>query len=194
MAEHVTEFVRDGTLTTKWGATTKTRQAYELKIYDTADPYSKKAGGKFEDFIRGKRNLFGRFERDAAKRLDVKRHRVFVVMPIQGDEYGPQGDRNVYLEFTARFSAIEDVLDEFECVAIRIDREAPKPVIFLASKESVIQPGTQTRVHFDIHQNVQFFANHDELRKKLRDVIEKNRDKLLEPDTASSLDLVAAIR
>jgi hypothetical protein len=35
----VEEFVHDGTLTTKWGKGTQTRQAYELRIYETANRY-----------------------------------------------------------------------------------------------------------------------------------------------------------
>lgn len=217
----VIEFVRDGTITTKWGKDTKTRQCYELKIFETPEPYNKKTSGSFEDFVAGKRNRFSTFEKEVKKRLAAKRYRVFVVMPIQGDEYGDQLKRNVFLEFTARFSrfsAIEAVLDKFECVAIRIDREAPMgslverikeeiqradfvvadltdgrpscyfevgyaealdmPVLFVASRESVMSPGEDTRVHFDIHQNVQFFGNHDELGKKIRDVIEKNTSRL----------------
>ncbi len=239
VVEDVQEFLRDGTITTKWGNTEKTRQAYELKIYETPEPYNKKLSGPFDDFIKGKRNQYSRFEKEAQKRLDRKRHRVFIVMPIQGDEYGPQAERSVFLEFTARFSMIESVLDEFDCVAIRIDREAPmgslvdrikqeirrsqfvvadltderpscyfevgyaealqKPVIFVASKESVVAPGTDTKVHFDIHQNVQFFANHDELAKKVRDVIEKNREALLERSAgaeslADIVTLIEAVR
>ncbi len=74
-----------------------------------------------------------------------------------------------------------------------------KPVIFVASKESVVAPGTDTKVHFDIHQNVQFFANHDELAKKVRDVIEKNREALLERSAgaeslADIVTLIEAVR
>lgn len=199
----------------EWGNSTRTRQAYELKIYETKDPYSKKTGGPFDDFIAGKRNRFATFEKEAQKRLKAKQYRVFIVMPIQGDEYGPQAARNVFLEFSARFSTIEGVLDDFDCVAIRIDREAPmgslvdrikheinraqfvvadltderpscyfevgyaealgKPVMFVASKESVTSPGEETKIHFDIHQNVGFFGNHDELARKVREVVEKNR-------------------
>jgi hypothetical protein len=226
VVEHVTEFLRDGTLTTQWGSTDRTRQAYELRVYETKEPYNKKSSGPFDAFIGNKRNQYSKFEQEAQKRLAKKRHRVFIVMPIQGDEYGPQSDRNVFMEFTARFSVIEGVLDEFDCVAIRIDREAPmgslvdrikaeirrsqflvadltderpscyfevgyaealqKPVIFVASKESVLRPGEDTRVHFDIHQNVQFFGNHDELAKKVRDVITKNAGQLFDQKSSDA--------
>jgi hypothetical protein len=215
------EFVGDGTLTTTWGGTQRTRQAYELRIDETDTPYNKKFSGAFDDFVAGKRNQYAKFEREAHRRLDIRRRRVFVVMPIQGDEYGGQSERSIYLEFTARFAVIETVLEEFDCIAIRIDREAPmgslverikreiarsefliadltderpscyyesgygealgRPVIFVASRESVLHPGEPTRVHFDIHQNVQFFGNHDELAKKLGEVIARNRERLLPP-------------
>ncbi|HVM58236.1 MAG TPA: hypothetical protein VMT74_12275, partial [Gaiellaceae bacterium] len=123
--EHVTEFVRDGTLTTAWGNTQRTRQAYEIRVFETDLPYNKKTSGAFDSFIAGKRNQYAKFEKEAKKRLDVRRRRVFVVMPIQGDEYGPQAERNIFLEYTARFTVIERALEAFNCVAIRIDREAP---------------------------------------------------------------------
>ncbi len=55
----------------------------------------------------------------------------------------------------------------------------PRPVIYVASKQSVVKPGTNTKIHFDIHMNVNFFVNHNELRDKLKDAIEKNRMVLL---------------
>jgi hypothetical protein len=54
----------------------------------------------------------------------------------------------------------------------------PRPVIYVASKQSVLKPGTATKVHFDIHMNVQFFTNHTELRTKLGEAIEKNKERL----------------
>ena len=148
--------------------------------------------------------------------------RVFVVMPIQGDHYGTQGAQSVYREYNERFTVIEDTLQEYDCVAIRIDKEAPlggrvdrinedilrshfiiadltderpsfyfdvgypdaitKPLIPIASKESVMEPGVDTKIHFDIHQNVRFFTNHEELAAKLREALDKNRELLLESD------------
>lgn len=54
----------------------------------------------------------------------------------------------------------------------------PRPVVYVASKQSVLQPGMPTRIHFDIHMNVQLFTNHDELEEKLGDTITKNKAKL----------------
>lgn len=53
-----------------------------------------------------------------------------------------------------------------------------KPVIFVASKESVVNPKTQTKIHFDIHRNVNYFTNTKELRGKLKAALDKNRDHL----------------
>lgn len=59
-----------------------------------------------------------------------------------------------------------------------------KPIIYVASKESVVNPKTKTRIHFDIHRNVQYFVNHTELKEKLRAALEKNKDHLLPKATA----------
>jgi hypothetical protein len=54
----------------------------------------------------------------------------------------------------------------------------PRPVVYVASKESVLKPGTPTKIHFDIHMNVHLFTNHKELKDKLRSAIEKNKARL----------------
>lgn len=56
-----------------------------------------------------------------------------------------------------------------------------KPIIYVASKQSVMKPGTDTKIHFDIHMNVNFFTNNEELSQKVKSVIEKNKAKLF-PD------------
>jgi hypothetical protein len=220
----VEEFVRDGTLTTRWGNKTPTRQAYEIKIFETKDAWDRKGGGPFQDFIKGKRNVFHRFEKDIKKRTRP-RTRVFVVMPIQGDRYGTQGEQTIHRTYDERFEAIEAALQEFDCVAIRIDKESPigelvsrikdeirraafivadltderpscyfeagyaealnKPVIYMASKESVMAPQQDTKIHFDIHQNVRFFTNNDELSEKLKEAVGRNRLRLLGGDDQS---------
>ena len=53
-----------------------------------------------------------------------------------------------------------------------------KPVVYVASKESIIKPGTKTKIPFDIHMNVNFFTNHDELREKLAAAVKENQDYL----------------
>jgi len=61
-----------------------------------------------------------------------------------------------------------------------------KRIIYMASKQSVLQPGADTKIHFDIHMNVQFFTNHAELGTKLQEAIAKNREQLIPTDTQSS--------
>ncbi len=58
-----------------------------------------------------------------------------------------------------------------------------KPIIYIASKESVIAPGEKTTIHFDVHMNVNFFTNHKELKDKIIAAIEKNRDRLFKKET-----------
>ena len=53
-----------------------------------------------------------------------------------------------------------------------------KKVIYVASKQSVAKPGTLTKIHFDIHMNMNSFTNHQELKEKLSNAIEKNRSVL----------------
>jgi hypothetical protein len=60
-----------------------------------------------------------------------------------------------------------------------------RPVVYVASKQSVLSPGTSTRIHFDIHMSVHWFTNHDELKEKLSEAITKNKARLL-PDTSES--------
>lgn len=55
-----------------------------------------------------------------------------------------------------------------------------KKVIYVASKQSVAKPGTKTIIHFDIHMNMNYFTNHDELKEKLANAIEKNRKVLFD--------------
>src|SRR3989304_5915718 len=54
----------------------------------------------------------------------------------------------------------------------------PRSVVYVASKQSVLRPGTATKIHFDIHMNVHLFTNHKELKEKLGSAIEKNKASL----------------
>jgi hypothetical protein len=64
----------------------------------------------------------------------------------------------------------------------------PRPIIYVASKQSVVRPGTDTRVHFDVHMNVHFFTNHAELKEKLGNAITKNKDKLFPEEKQRAVD------
>jgi hypothetical protein len=53
-----------------------------------------------------------------------------------------------------------------------------RPVIYVASKQSVERPGANTKIHFDIHMSINFFVNLKELKERLTKAIEKNKAKL----------------
>lgn len=218
----VLPFVSSGIIQAKWGKKTQSYQVLELRIYKTEDAWFKKGGVALTAFLGNSRNIFASFEKRAQKALGKGAHRVFVIMPIQGEEYGSQDEQRIYHEYDQRFEALERVLGEYECVAIRIDKEyplgervnrikeeirkakfivadltderpscyfeagyaeaLPRPIIYLASKESVIHPATKTKVHFDIHMSVNYFTNHKELEEKLKASIEKNKVKLFSED------------
>jgi hypothetical protein len=219
LTNFVIPFVSTGTVTTNWGSGEKTRQAFELRVYCTDTPHTRSAGETFEQHIKGRKNRYGTFEQKAKRVLGKRRNRVFVVMPIQGEKYGLMEQQRIFDAYNDRFAAIEKVLDGLECVAIRIDKEAPlgglverikdeirraqfviadltderqscyyelgyadalkTPAICIASKDSVLKPGTPTKIHFDIHRPVHFFTNHTELREKIKQAFEKNRATLL---------------
>lgn len=219
LTEYVLPFVSSGTIKERWGAKTQSYQVLELRVYKTKEAWVKKSGIKLDDLLKRKQNLFATFEKKAKKALGTGAFRVFIIIPIQGEKYGVQDQQRIYKEYDERFEAIERLLGEYDCVAIRIDKEHPledivsrikaeikkanfvvadltderpscyfeagyaeglqKPVIYIASKDSILQPGEQTRIHFDIHMNVLFFTNHGELTEKLRSTIEKNKDILL---------------
>jgi hypothetical protein len=217
LSQVVLPFVANGVVTAKWGAKTQSYQVLELRIFQTADPWDKKAG-PLADLTKGKRNVFPRLEVEAKKLLSKNKPRIFMVTPIQGAKHGSQEQQRVLREFDERFEVVEKLIGDFGGVAIRIDREQPledlvtrikreireahfliadltderqscyfeadyaealaKPVIYVASHNSVLSPGVPTKIHFDIHMNVQFFSNHIELKEKLKAVIEKNRERL----------------
>jgi hypothetical protein len=218
MTGFVVPFVESNTITTKWGKKVQRRQALELRVYKTQTPYDKKQGVAFDEFVKGRQNCFNKLAARAKSQLGPTT-RVFVVMPIQGEQYGDQEQQRIFKEYDERFDAIEEVLGDLDCYAIRIDKEAPIeglverikdeirranfivadltderpscyfeagyaealaiPVIYIASKQSVVAPGTDTKIHFDIHKNINFFTNHNELKQKIRLSFNKNREKLL---------------
>jgi hypothetical protein len=218
LTDIVLPFVSSGFIEAKWGKKTQSYQVLELRIYKTKDSWDRKAGSTLETFLGKSRNIFSKFEARAQKALGKTVHRVFVIMPIQGEKFGSQDEQRIYREYDERFEVLERVLGEYECVAIRIDKEHPledlvnrikeeiskakfivadltderpscyfeagyaealrRPIIYLASKESVVQPGKDTKIHFDIHMNVNYFTNHKELEEKLRASVEKNKEKL----------------
>ena len=220
ISNFIVPFLKEGTITTPWGkAGPQTRQALELRVYQTDSAYSRKTSGDFEGFVKGRKNRYNTLAKKAEKLLGQRKARVFIVTPIQGDEFGGQEQQRIYREFDERFEALETVLSQLGCVAIRIDKEQPLdgvvdrikgeiersafviadltderpscyyelgyadglgvPVICVASQDSVLHPGAETKIHFDIHRHVLVFTNHKQLQAKIKAAFEKNRELLL---------------
>lgn len=218
LTEVVIPYVSTRVVEVKWGSKTQSYQVIDLRVYKTKKPWYKKSGYPLEKFLGRNRNVFSTLEKKAQRALGRKTHRVFIIMPIQGEKFGSQDDQRIYREFDKRFERLEQVLSEFNCVAIRIDKEHPledlvnrikeeihrakflvadltderpscyfeagyaeaikKPIIYMASKESVLKPGVPTKVHFDIHMNVNYFTNHEEMAEKVISSIKRNEQKL----------------
>lgn len=229
LSSYVVPFVDDGTITTTWGSKTQTRQALELRVYKTEEPHAPKLAVDIESLVKGRRNRFNILAAKAEKLLGQAKTRVFVVMPIQGDEYGGQEQQRVHKEFDDRFGALEAILRELGCVAIRIDKEQPLegmverikteiqraafvvadltderpscyyevgyadgleiPVICVASQDSVLSPGTPTKIHFDVHRHVLMFTNHTQLKQKVKAAFEKNKSVLVRDRTPRTLEV-----
>jgi hypothetical protein len=214
MSEVVLPFVANGVITAKWGQKLQSYQVLELRVYETKTAWDKRKG-VIGDLIKGKKNLFNRFNEKAGQLLSTNRPKVFVITPIQGEKHGDQEQQRIFREYDERFEAMEGVISDAGGVAIRIDKEHAledlvgrikkeikgalfaiadltderpscyfeagyaealgKPVIYVASKQSVAKPGTKTTIHFDIHMNMNYFTNHQELKDKLSNAIAKNR-------------------
>jgi hypothetical protein len=225
LTDYVIPFVRNGVIKARWGAKMQSYQVLELRVVATKKPWNKKSGKPLAKHIGHAINRFSWFEKRAHVALGTSAHRVFIVMPIQGEQYGSQDEQRVWREYDSRFEAMEKLLGNYDAVAIRIDKEhtldelvkrikeeisrakfviadltderpscyfeagyaeaLKKPILFVASKESVVNPKTHTKIHFDIHQNVYYFTNNKELRAKLKSALEKNKDFLFAPDEAA---------
>lgn len=219
LTEFVIPYLQTGTIQTTWGGKTQTVPVADLEVYRTDQRYDKSQGIPFEQFKRKKKNLYLTLAEKAQRGLSKAKTRVFVIMPIQGEEQGTADEQRVYAEYEARFDAINEVLNDLDCFGIRIDKEYPldelvrrikdeiekaqflvadltderpscyfeagygeakrRLIIYVASDNSVMDPKRATKIHFDIHKNVQFFRNHKQLKTKIRAVFEKNREKLV---------------
>lgn len=220
LTEYVIPFVKNGVIKARWGETTQLYQVLELRVFGTSEAWDKKSGIALDAFIGKAKNRFKQFEKRALRALGATTHRVFIVMPIQGEQFGTQDEQRIWREFDSRFEAIEKLLGKYDSVAIRIDKEhtidelvkrikeeiekstfiiadlteerpscyfeagyaeaLKKPTIYVASKESVVNPKSKTMIHFDIHRNINYFTNNKELVQKLKSAIEKNRARLFE--------------
>src|SRR5439155_8818361 len=122
----VAQFERDGTISANWGEKLQSYQVLELRVYQTSERWHRPSGGPLEDFLgKGRRNLYPKFAERAKKLLGKKAHRVLIVMPIQGEKFGTQDEQRIFAEYDKRFETMEKVLPKSQCVAIRIDKEAP---------------------------------------------------------------------
>lgn len=220
LAQCVLPFIANRTMNTTWGSKANAVQALELRVFTSSSAWDSRVDGKFEEWIKklGIKNRYNQLRKEAEATYGSKRHRVFVVMPIQGEKYGTQNDQRIYKEFDDRFKKIEKLLKRYDCLTIRIDKEHPidemvktikeeikisrfivadlteerpscyfeagyadalgKKVIYIASKDSIITTTQKTRIHFDVHMNVNLFTNHEEMIEKLDSAIKKNKDKL----------------
>ena len=215
LTEFVIPYVRNGVIKARWGKSMQSYQVLELRVFGTSRVWSKPSGIPLDTFIGRAKNRFTTFEKRARGVLGSEVHRVFIVMPIQGEPYGTQDQQRIWKEYDMRFEAIEALLGKYDAVAIRIDKEyaleelvkrikdeigrsrfviadltderpscyyeagyaeaLKKPVIFVSSKESVVNPKTPTTIHFDIHRNVLFFTNIEDLKSKLKSALDQNR-------------------
>lgn len=218
IASYVIPYILNGIIREKWGKEEKSYQVLELRIYKTASPWDKKSGNTLDEFLKNSRNIYPTLEKKARETIQSETYRVFIVMPIQGHEHGTHDEQRIFEEYDKRFIELETALSDFNCVAIRIDKEYPIdqlvarikdeikkaqfvisdltderpscyfesgyaealniPVIYIASERSVIEPKKDTKIHFDIHMNINQFRNHKELVSRVKKVIEKNKEQL----------------
>jgi hypothetical protein len=225
--EYVISFLSNGTIRASWGGKSNSYQVYELRVHKTKAKYNKNTGKTIEKFLSGNQNIYYVFEKRAKQLIEHNEYRVFIIMLIQGKEFGNQNEQRIYKEFDNRFNKIKYMLQKYNSIAIRIDKEFPleqlvgrikqeiedatfiisdlteerpscyfeagyaealrKNIVYIASEYGIINTSEKTKIHFDVHMNVNFFSNLDEMEKKISAVIEKNHDKLFEVEKESGL-------
>jgi len=219
LTDYVIPFLQNGAIQTIWRRKAQVISVADMEVYKTEEPYNKTSGVPFDKFKRKKKNIYPSLAGKAKRSLSKQKTRVFVIMPIQGEEQGSSEEQRIYREYETRFEVINEVLNELDCFGIRIDKEYPldelvkrikneiekaqfliadltderpscyfeagygegraRHIIYVASDNSVIDPKEETKIHFDIHKNVQFFRNHSQLKDKVRAVFNKNKGLLL---------------
>lgn len=135
--EYVFSFLSNGTIKETWGSKSNSYQVYELKIYKTKKKYNKVEGKTIDVFLKGTQNIYYTFERRAKGLMKKDDYRVFIIMPIQGKEYGDQNEQRIFKEFDERFSKIKDLLSKYNTVAIRIDKEYPLDQLVARIKQEI---------------------------------------------------------
>jgi nucleoside 2-deoxyribosyltransferase len=73
--------------------------------------------------LKKKKNQADRFVQKAEKYLGAHKVKVFVVMPVQGEQSGSQEEQRIYKEYDERFEVIEKIVVSCGGIAIRIDKE-----------------------------------------------------------------------
>ena len=106
----------------------------------------------------------------------------FDCVSIRIDKEHPLEDlvRRIKEEIKKAQFVVADLTDERPSCYFEVGyaEASRKPVIYVASKESVVSPGAATKIHFDVHMNVNYFTNHKELRAKVKSAVEKNKQLL----------------
>lgn len=222
LTDVVIPFVNNGTVPLKRGGQKRLIQIYGVMIYGTETVWSRKSGTPLEKHIARRKNRFDQFSKKAKSVLNLRSFRAFIIMPIQGDEYGNVQQQMIKREFDSRFEEISKLLDGYNCAAIRIDKEMhlgnlvdkikkeihradfviadlteerpscyfeagyanalEKPIIYIAGKQSIIDPTRETNIHFDIHENMFYFANQIQLIDLLSGVIKARQGELMPPE------------
>ena len=137
LTEFVIPYLETGTIQTTWGKKSQTVPVAELEVYRTDERYDKKQGIPFEKFKRNRKNLYPKLAEQTQKGLSKKKTRVFVIMPIQGEEEGTADEQRVYNEYEARFETINEVLNDLDCFGIRIDKEYPLDELVRRIKDEI---------------------------------------------------------
>jgi len=202
LSEVVLPFVANGIITAKWGKKKQSYQVLELRVFETTTAWDKRTG-PLGDLLKRKRNQFRRLRlvrkpfsgrivraclsscRFRARSTDPRRISASTASTMNDSRRSsphPLEDLVGRIKKEIRDAAfvVADLTDERQsCYFEAGYAEAlPRPILYVASKQSVLKPGTATKIHFDIHLNVQFFTNHKELKDKLAEAITKNRKRL----------------
>lgn len=219
LMEVVLPFVQRRTVPFKRGGKRQELQVLEINIYGTEELWARKLGVTLDQHTKRRKDQFANFAAKAQEILEPASFRAFVVMPIQGGDYGALREQMIKKTFDARFEAISNLLSDYNCTAIRIDKEMHlgnlverikeeieqsdfviadltderpscyfeagyadglgKKIIYIAGNDSVLQEGVKTKLHFDIHNNVQFFGNDQEMIGKIKAVIDIQKNELM---------------
>lgn len=137
LTEFVIPYVRNGVIKARWGASTQSYQVLELRVFGTTSPWHKASGVPLDKFLGGAKNRYKTFEKRAQKALGSTVHRVFIIMPIQGEQYGTQDQQRIWKEYDSRFETIEKLLGKYDAVAIRIDKEHTLDELVKRIKEEI---------------------------------------------------------